>query len=66
MPLAKEWKAFTFYWNEFSQPSYACPGDGCVGPLTVDKVGSFGWNPSEQSKEIDFWLDDIELLYGKK
>ena len=66
IPMGKEWKTFVRYWDEFSQPSYACQSDKCVGPLTVDQVGLIGWNATEEGKPVDFWLDDIELLYGKK
>ena len=63
--IGKNWKTHTRYWNEFSQPSYACPGDNCVGPLAVDKVAVIGWNATEEGKAIDYWIDDVEIIYKK-
>ena len=58
-----EWETHTFYWDDFAQPRWACPGEKCVGPLSVEEVNYLSWGFVEEGAEIDFWLDDIELIY---
>jgi predicted phosphodiesterase len=62
----KKWQEVKAYWHEFTQPSYICPGEQCVGPLSVDKMETIIWSPREDGKKFNFWLDDVELLYEDK
>ncbi len=64
--LGGEWAEHTVYWEDLKQPGWACPGDNCVGALRVDHVGHLFWDPAEEGKDFDIWLDDIKLVYEKK
>ncbi len=63
--LGKEWQQYTAYWSEMEQPSYACPGEHCVGALTVEKIEHINWAPQDEGKPFDLWLDDVNLIYEK-
>lgn len=62
----EEWREVKIFWHQFFQPEYVCPGEQCVGPLTVDKMEVIVWSPFGEGKNFDFWLDDVEFLYEKK
>ncbi|MEK7766749.1 MAG: hypothetical protein AAB368_10970, partial [bacterium] len=57
-----EWTTYEFRWPEFTQPSWACPGANCTGPLTIDRVKLLSWTFTEPGLDIDFDLDDVALL----
>lgn len=58
-----DWKTHRFYWHDFKQPSWVCPGDNCAGPLTLESIGYFSWAIAADGVEIDLMLDDVSLLY---
>ncbi len=66
MKTGTEWEKYTFYWDDFAQPQWACPGEKCVGPLSVEEVNYFSWGFLEAGAEIDYWMDDIEVIYKKQ
>jgi hypothetical protein len=62
-----EWKTYAFYWPEFSQPPWSCPGDLCTrAALTVDQVEGISWVFRDEGRAIDLWLDDVRLVYERK
>ncbi len=63
--LGKEWKEYVFRWADFKQPSWACPGENCLGAWVPDNVSAFTWAPLDEGKEFDLWLDDVKLIYEK-
>ena len=65
--IGKEWKTYKFYWHEFKQEPWICPGPDCVdGAMTVDKVEYFNWGFRDEGKKFDLMLDDVKLIYEKK
>lgn len=56
-----EWRTYEFFWPEFVQPSWACPGENCTGPLTTDRVKLLSWTFTEPDQDIAFDLDDVSL-----
>ncbi len=61
----KEWQEYRFRWDEFVQPGWACPGEMCMGPLTVEKVETFNWSFLDEERPFDLWLDDVKVIYEK-
>jgi len=66
LTASKDWTRYTYYWQQFEQPNWACPGDHCANaPLTVDKVETVVWTFRDEDNDFDLWLDDVQLLYEK-
>ncbi len=63
--LTKEWQEYTFEWADFKQPTWACPGENCLGEWIPDNVRMLNWAPLGEGINFDLWLDDVRLLYDK-
>ena len=61
-----EWAEYSFRWEEFTQPVWACPGKECVGPLTVEKVQTFNWSFLDEERAFDLWLDEVRVIYEEE
>jgi hypothetical protein len=61
-----EWKTYGFFWPEFKQPPWSCPGPQCAETaLTVDQVEGISWAFRDEDRTIDLWLDDVRLIYER-
>jgi predicted phosphodiesterase len=61
-----EWKTYAFFWPEFEQPPWSCPGPQCAeAALTVDQVEGISWVFRDEGRAIDLWLDDVRLVYER-
>ncbi len=66
LSLGDSWQTYRLYWQQFKQPSWACPGENCVEDLTLESIKGFNWAILDEGKQFDLWLDDVELVYEKQ
>jgi len=58
-----EWRDYVLSWDDFTQPAWLCPGDNCAGRLVLDNILSLTLNFPVDGADVDFWLDDVQLIY---
>jgi predicted phosphodiesterase len=65
LPMSDDWKSYMVLWQDMAQPTWACPGPVCTkGPLEVTKVEYLSFAFMKEGAPIDFWLDDVKVLYA--